>query len=100
MKKRVSMSNSFIPQGIKVKVLRSQRNICAGKTCAKLHNGTQKMKVDLTDQFVHIKSESMGGETTYSNIQALCPKCYREKNRAERVRIKKDKKNMEKKILI
>ena len=94
------MSNSFITQEIKVKVLKCQRNICAGKTCAKLHNGTQKMKVDLTDQFDHIKPESMGGETTYSNIQALCQKCYSEKNRAERLRIKKENKNMGKKVLI
>ena len=94
------MSNSFIPQEIKVKVLKCQRNICAGKTCAKLHNGTQKMKVDLNDQFDHIKPESMGGETTYSNIQALCPKCFSEKNRAERLRIKKENKNMGKKVLI
>ena len=94
------MSNSFIPQEIKVKVLKCQRNICAGKTCAKLHNGTQKMKVDLTDQFDHIKPESMGGENAYPNIQALCPECYREKSRIERARIRKDKKDMEENVLI
>ena len=58
------------------------------------------MKVDLTDQFDHIKPESMGGETTYSNIQALCQKCYSEKNRAERLRIKKENKNMGEKVFI
>ena len=94
------MSESLIPHEIKVKVLKRQRNICASKTCAKLHNETKKMKVTLTDQFVYTKPESMGGETAYPNIQALCPKCYREKNRLERIRIKKDEKNKEKKILI
>lgn len=94
------MSNSFIPQEIKVKVLRRQRNICASKTCAKLHNGTQKMTVDLTDEFFYNKPESMGGENAYPNIQALCPECYREKSRIERARIRKDKKDMEENVLI
>jgi len=82
------MSKSYIPQDWKVSILKKQRNYCAGKDCAKLHNG-RKLQVTLSSHFDHIRPEAMDGKNIKSNIQALCPNCHSEKTRKDRVRIKK-----------
>jgi len=68
------------------KILMRQNNKCAGKDCAKLHNG-KKLMVNNRSDFDHIKPLALGGKNELNNLQALCPGCHRLKTREDRYNI-------------
>ena len=95
-KKKSKTRSRYIPKIWKEKILKKQRNFCAGKDCAKLHNG-RKLKIDMYSHFDHIRPLGMNGDHKISNIQALCPGCHQAKKREDRHKISEWKKKYEKK---
>ena len=90
-----SSKREYIPTIWRDKILIKQKSKCAGKDCAKLHNG-KKLMVNIRSDFDHIIPLALGGKHKLSNIQALCPGCHRLKTREDRYKIsqaKKKKKN-------
>lgn len=75
-----------IPMIWRDKILMRQKNKCAGKECAKIHNG-KKLMVNNRSDFDHIKPLALGGKHELNNIQALCPGCHRLKTREDRYNI-------------
>jgi 5-methylcytosine-specific restriction endonuclease McrA len=69
----------------KDKILKIQKEKCAGKTCAKDHK--KRLSVNIRSHFDHIKPLALGGKDDPSNIQALCANCHQKKSREDRKRI-------------
>lgn len=90
------MSKRTISSEWKTKIIKRQRGYCAGKNCAKLHNG-KKLKIDLYANFDHTKPLAMDGKNILSNIKALCPGCHAEKTRSDREKIRMWKEKNKKK---
>jgi len=83
--KKIS-EREHIPMIWRDKILMRQNNKCAGKDCAKLHNG-KKLMVNNRSDFDHIKPLALGGKNELNNLQALCPGCHRLKTREDRYNI-------------
>lgn len=90
-----SSKRESIPMIWRDKILMRQKNKCAAKDCAKLHNG-KKLMVNNRSDFDHIVPLALGGKHKLSNIQALCPGCHRFKNREDRHKISQFKKKKNK----
>ncbi|MBT3297920.1 HNH endonuclease [archaeon] len=90
--KKIS-TREHIPMIWKDKILMKQNNKCAGKDCAKLHNG-KKLMVNNRNDFDHIKPLALGGKNVLNNLQALCPGCHRFKTREDRYNISKKNKKV------
>lgn len=94
--KKNSSKREHVPMIWRDKILMRQKNKCAGKDCAKLHNG-KKLMVNNRSDFDHIKPLALGGKHTLSNLQALCPGCHRLKTREDKYNISQAKKRKKKK---
>lgn len=90
-KEKKSSKREYIPMIWRDKILMRQSNKCAGKDCAKLHNG-KKLMVNNRSDFDHIKPLALDGKNVLSNLQALCPGCHRLKTREDRYNISQKKK--------
>lgn len=85
-KEKKSSEREHVPMIWRDKILMRQNNKCAGKDCAKLHNG-KKLMVNNRSDFDHIKPKALDGDHELSNLQALCPGCHRLKTREDRYNI-------------
>ena len=77
----------------KDEILTKQKNKCAGKTCAKDHNG-KKVNINTRSHFDHIKPLKLGGKNELKNLQALCANCHMKKTRKDRFDMSKSQKNI------
>ena len=93
VKKVIPTKREAISMFWKEKIIKKQRSCCAGKDCAKIHNG-KKMKVDIYVDFDHIKPLALGGKHVITNIQALCAGCHKSKTREDRFNISQYKKKL------
>ena len=84
-----------IPAFWKEEILIRQNNKCAGKRCAKIHNG-KKLPVNVNNNFDHIKALGLGGKHIKSNIQALCPGCHSLKSKEDAHKMAQAKKKKKK----
>lgn len=94
-RENASFKRENVPMIWRDKILMRQNNKCAGKDCAKLHNG-KKLMVNNRSDFDHIKPLALGGKHTLTNLQALCPGCHRLKTREDRYNISQKKKKKKK----